>query len=239
MPCYQSTSLPSGVTSAGRTSYATESDCLDACKEGACCEGTTCSVKPQCQCQGTGQTFKGVGTTCTPSPCNLCDLGSIAIVTQGTAAGFYASSFASFPCADASYSVSVDGSGSLAKNNGFLNSLVCSVSGSTPRCAYVGGYSTTSGASVEMIVVFFTVGADVRFSVRVQIRTTSDAARAACSGNSAVCAYESCSGTIGTYAGGVLSVDWRSVAPLAISGGGSYSFAARGGSISVSFNPLP
>jgi hypothetical protein len=64
MPCYQSTNLPSGVTTTGRTSYRTEADCLNACKEGACCEGTTCSVKPQCQCQGAGKVFKGVGTVC-------------------------------------------------------------------------------------------------------------------------------------------------------------------------------
>lgn len=69
MPCYQSTNLPSGFTTTGRTSYATEAECLQACQEGACCDGTTCTVKPQCQCQGTGKTFKGVGTTCTPSPC--------------------------------------------------------------------------------------------------------------------------------------------------------------------------
>jgi len=53
MPCYQSTTLPSGVTTTGRTSYATEAECLQACQEGACCEGTTCTVKPQCQCQCT------------------------------------------------------------------------------------------------------------------------------------------------------------------------------------------
>lgn len=53
MPCYQSTNLPSGVTTTGRTSYTTEADCLNACQEGACCEGTTCTVKPQCQCQCT------------------------------------------------------------------------------------------------------------------------------------------------------------------------------------------
>ena len=47
-----------------RTAYATEAECNQACREGACCEGTTCSVKPQCQCQGTGKVFKGVGTTC-------------------------------------------------------------------------------------------------------------------------------------------------------------------------------
>ena len=70
MPCYQSTNLPSGVTTTGRTGYATEADCLNACREGACCEGTTCSVKPACQCQGTGKTFKGVGTVCSQSTCN-------------------------------------------------------------------------------------------------------------------------------------------------------------------------
>jgi len=69
MACYQSTSLLSGVTTTGRTSYATEADCLQACKEGACCDGTTCTVKPQCQCQGAGKVFKGVGTTCSPNPC--------------------------------------------------------------------------------------------------------------------------------------------------------------------------
>lgn len=51
--------------------YATEADCNQACKEGACCESTTCSVKPACQCQGTGKVFKGVGTTCRPNPCGL------------------------------------------------------------------------------------------------------------------------------------------------------------------------
>lgn len=71
MTCYQSTNLPSGFTTTGRPSYATEADCLQACREGACCEGTTCTVKPQCQCQGAGKTFKGVGTVCTPGMCTL------------------------------------------------------------------------------------------------------------------------------------------------------------------------
>jgi hypothetical protein len=74
MPCYQSTTLPGGVTATGRTSYKTEAECNQACKEGACCEGTTCTVKPQCQCQGTGKVFKGVGTVCT-GKCDQC-LGS-------------------------------------------------------------------------------------------------------------------------------------------------------------------
>jgi hypothetical protein len=50
MPCYQSNNLPGGVTTTGRTSYRTEAECNQACREGACCEGTTCTVKPQCQC---------------------------------------------------------------------------------------------------------------------------------------------------------------------------------------------
>lgn len=50
MPCYQPSTLPPGFTTTGRTGYATEAECLQACKEGACCEGTTCSVKPACQC---------------------------------------------------------------------------------------------------------------------------------------------------------------------------------------------
>lgn len=75
MPCYQSTNLPSGFLTTGRTSYKTEAECNQACKQGACCEGTTCSVKPQCRCQGAGKTFKGVGTTCSPNPCGCCGGG--------------------------------------------------------------------------------------------------------------------------------------------------------------------
>ena len=76
MPCYQSANLPGGVTTTGRTSYRTEAECNEACKEGACCEGTVCTVKPQCQCQGSGQTFKGVGTVCSPNPCLCCINGT-------------------------------------------------------------------------------------------------------------------------------------------------------------------
>lgn len=72
MPCYQSTTLPGGVTTTGRTAYQTEAECLAACNEGACCDGTVCTVKPQCQCQGAGQTFRGVGTVCTPTTCCDC-----------------------------------------------------------------------------------------------------------------------------------------------------------------------
>jgi hypothetical protein len=82
MPCYQSNNLPSGVTTTGRTGYTTEADCNQACGDGACCEGASCSVKPQCQCQGAGKTFKGVGTTCTPNPCSLCGCDDLSKASQ-------------------------------------------------------------------------------------------------------------------------------------------------------------
>jgi hypothetical protein len=62
MPCYQSTNLPSGFPTTGRTSYTTEAECLQACKEGACCEGTSCTVKPACQCQCTSGSCCGPDT---------------------------------------------------------------------------------------------------------------------------------------------------------------------------------
>lgn len=74
MPCRQVSTF-NGLTGSGQSGgggYTTEADCLQACREGACCEGTTCTVKPQCQCQGTGKTFKGVGTVCAPNPCIVC-----------------------------------------------------------------------------------------------------------------------------------------------------------------------
>lgn len=78
MPCRQASTY-NGVSGSGQSGgggYATEADCLQACKEGACCEGTTCSVKPQCQCQGTGKTFKGVGTTCAETSGYCCGPGT-------------------------------------------------------------------------------------------------------------------------------------------------------------------
>jgi len=72
MPCYQAGNVPAGYVPIGSGSYSTEADCLNACKEGACCNGTTCSVKPQCQCdESQGFGFQGVGTSCSPNPCNV------------------------------------------------------------------------------------------------------------------------------------------------------------------------
>ena len=39
------------------------------CCGGACCDGERCSIKLESECQGTGKTFKGRGTTCSPDPC--------------------------------------------------------------------------------------------------------------------------------------------------------------------------
>ena len=66
MPCRQTPSFNGspGAGPPGGGSYASEAECLKACQEGACCEGTTCTVKPACQCQGPGQTFLGVGVGC-------------------------------------------------------------------------------------------------------------------------------------------------------------------------------
>lgn len=66
MPC-RPVATYSGKTGSGKPGggggYATEADCLNACKEGACCEGTTCSVKPQCQCVCTTGSCCGPDTT--------------------------------------------------------------------------------------------------------------------------------------------------------------------------------
>ena len=49
---------------------ALQTDC-GCCTNGACCNGTTCVVKPQSQCNAAaGEVFKGVGTVCSPNPCS-------------------------------------------------------------------------------------------------------------------------------------------------------------------------
>jgi len=57
--------------------FTTEAECNQACQEGACCEGTSCSVKAACQCQGAGKVFKGVGTACNGGTCNICSCPDI------------------------------------------------------------------------------------------------------------------------------------------------------------------
>jgi len=50
MPCIK-TATNSGGAPANSGPHKTEADCLKACAEGACCEGTTCTVRPKCQCK--------------------------------------------------------------------------------------------------------------------------------------------------------------------------------------------
>ncbi len=94
MPCRQITgaSPPSYLASDGPlrsgTAYRTEAECNQACQEGACCEGTTCTVKPQCQCQGAGQTFNGVGTTCASVSSSSCCNSQRAIAINVTFEGW-------------------------------------------------------------------------------------------------------------------------------------------------------
>jgi len=82
MPCRQVSTFNGTAASSG--SYRTEAECNQACQEGACCDGTSCSVKPQCQCQGAGQVFKGVGTTCATVACRC----SCANFGQSPCSGF-------------------------------------------------------------------------------------------------------------------------------------------------------
>lgn len=251
MPCYQSPNFPPGFTTTGRTSYRTEAECNQACQEGACCEGTTCTVKPQCQCQEEGQTFKGVGTTCEPNPCSLCDSSSISISTSGTASGFWASSFISYICPDQQYSVGASGAGTLTKNNNeMLGRTFCSHSSGVGSCAYKGQFAIGDGASLGVILVFFTVGSDVRYAIFATVLSVTSAAVTACgpapigqSYNGATARYVGCSSVIGSVSSsGALSVNLNDAQPLEIPGLGDaagYDFAARGGSVTFSFNPLP
>lgn len=87
MPCQQITNTgvdynPPLATRSGP--FTSEADCLNACKEGACCESNgTCNVRPQCQCQGAGQTFQGIGTVCSPNPCGCPCVGPPFFDTPG------------------------------------------------------------------------------------------------------------------------------------------------------------
>jgi hypothetical protein len=44
--------------------YATERECLEKCKMGACCVNLTCSVVPSCACARAGGVFFGEGESC-------------------------------------------------------------------------------------------------------------------------------------------------------------------------------
>jgi len=69
MPCRQSPTFAGdvGIGKPDGTGFDTQAECNEKCAEGACCEGTVCSIKPACGCCGE---FKGSGTTCEGGPCN-------------------------------------------------------------------------------------------------------------------------------------------------------------------------
>jgi hypothetical protein len=85
MPCQKSSTFSAPFSGQARSvqatsgPFATEAECNQACKDGACCEGTTCSVKPQCQCQGTGKVFQGVGTTCATGTCCCPNVATVSV----------------------------------------------------------------------------------------------------------------------------------------------------------------
>ncbi len=89
MPCYQPTNFPPGFTTTGRTGYRNEAACNNACGEGACCEGRSCTVKPACQCQGAGQVFKGAGTTCTGGICCCPSRSSVTVTISNFQTDYY------------------------------------------------------------------------------------------------------------------------------------------------------
>lgn len=253
MPCRQ-VSTYNGATGSGQAGgggYATESDCLQACKEGACCENGTCSVKPQCQCQGTGQTFKGVGTTCSPNPCRVCDIQSISISSTGTASAFYALSGPTHQCANDSFSVDCTGAGSLIGNNGFASiaNFCPEYSSGSGLCAYLGEYALSSNARIVVTLAFFRVGGQVRYAIVADVQSRSLLAVSACSPSpanatviGATGAVRGCSGTIATVDdSGGFTVDLASLPPLHItqSRDQSTAFAGASCSVSFSFNPLP
>jgi hypothetical protein len=68
MPCTQSATNAGGAP-AFSGPFTTEADCINRCAEGACCDGTACTVRRQCECLKLGHVFQGVGTTCSPNPC--------------------------------------------------------------------------------------------------------------------------------------------------------------------------
>lgn len=78
MPCRQTVTFngTSGSGQPGGGGYATEAECLQACKEGACCgvrtSPITLSVSPQCQCQGGSQRFLGVGISADNTRRRIC-----------------------------------------------------------------------------------------------------------------------------------------------------------------------
>lgn len=73
MPCYETyADVPlQGYRRIGKA-YATLEECEQECSNpsGACCNAGVCRTATPCQCAGQGDSFLGIGTQCTPNPCN-------------------------------------------------------------------------------------------------------------------------------------------------------------------------
>jgi hypothetical protein len=73
MPCYSAANVTLwlGYKRLGKA-YATQQECEQECSQpsGACCNAGVCRTATPCQCAGQGDSFLGIGTQCSPNPCN-------------------------------------------------------------------------------------------------------------------------------------------------------------------------
>jgi len=186
---------------------------------------------------------------CCVTVTTLCQLGSIAVSTSGTAFGLEAITFPAYPCRLQSYSLGVSGSGTVyfyLGNGPFRPSNVCNIPGMVPRCGFDGAYSLGANRYVNVLLRFFSVGSNVRYAVIAQVSDNTEEAKLACRiANPSLSmplggtrTYQGCSDTVGTMSSsGALLVDLSSVPPLTIMREPGYT--DDGGSITFSFNPLP
>jgi len=189
--------------------------------------------------------------SCCVTVTTLCQLGkSIAVSTSGTASGLWSISLFTFPCPDNSYSVSASGSGGLyfsySSGTPINSRSICSYNGMSDRCGFVGSYELGSAQLMEIVLMFFSVGTSVRCAAVVQVSDKSAQAVSACRSadpkvpisQGGTATYQGCSDVVGTLSpSGDVLVDFSTVAPLTLSGGGS--LPASSGSVMLSFNPLP
>ena len=239
MPCYKSTTMPGGTTTEGLASYTTEADCLQACREGACCEGTTCSVKPQCQCQGAGKVFKGVGTVCTPNPCacaTACGGNPMPLTLTATISNYSGIGFVGLP---------LNGTYTLTREINPTTDFGCRFFQYTTTT--VQACATLSGGFLASLALGVTASNGSGIDLGVRIRNVIDVSAQVDLEGGAQIFPGSCGEAIGL----VLSTTSAGCArPISATGSSKvmlYSFGARSFSIplgstfnwSISENPLP
>lgn len=133
MGCYKAADIPAGFSKAGRPwfSAADYKRCISYCVEGVCCQGTTCAVKPECQCINEGGVYRGQGTLCSENLCGRCGCGTTGLINatsftiRGSGAALYQS-----PTNTAQYAYIVMRDGGLCGSPlsdsaviGFLNTI--------------------------------------------------------------------------------------------------------------------